>query len=179
MTSDELKTAATGFLPGAVVGAAIVWLAMSMAPGPVQVPLTLPSDTQDSTTETDKSPTPDTAQKSSPSGARVKTDDQPAGRAAMIKSVSLEATSWIAIRDYSDGKIGNVLGAVRREKGESTNVVIDLLRATEPGKQYAIVIFAENGDGTFSTKTDTPVLAGTDAVHATFTAQTPVAPNGR
>lgn len=183
MTSDELKTAATGFLPGAVVGATIVWLAMSMAPAPAAVPITLPSDTQDSepsSTQTDEpenaaSPTPNTS-----GSSRIHAEDQPAGRAVLIKRVDLDKTSWIAVRDYADMKIGNVLGAVRREPGISENVVVDLLRATEPGKQYAVVIFADNGDGAFDTKTDTSILAaGEDVQHAVLTAQTPVAPNGR
>lgn len=172
MTSDELKTAATGFLPGAVVGAAVVWLAMSMTPAPAPVP-TLPSDTKD--TET-----PITETKAAPASASVlDVIDQPAGRAVVVKRLDVAATSWIAVRDYADDKIGNVLGAVRREKGTAQNAVIDLLRATEPGKKYVVVIFTDNGDGEFSTKTDTPLKDSTDTVKAVFTAQTPVAPNGR
>lgn len=192
MTSDELKTAATGFLPGAVVGAVVVWLAMSMTPAPV-VPVTLPSDTTDSTQDeknaensTEKSagetqaPKGDTRPAAQQAGTNtLEAGDQPAGRAVLVKRVSLEKTSWIAVRDFADGKIGNVLGASRKDKGTTQDVIIDLLRATEPGKQYAIVIFADNGDGAFSTKTDTPILAGAEPYRVTFSATTPVTPNGR
>jgi len=187
MTSDELKTAATGFLPGAVVGAVVVWLAMSMTPPP-NIPVTLPSDTSDSAQKEEKKDTKDSASsatdtkqatKAAPQGVSLEAADQPAGRAVTVKRVTLDKTSWIAVRDFSGGKIGNVLGASRKEAGTLTGVVVDLLRTTEPGKQYAIVIFTDNGDGTFSTKTDTPVLSGTDPYRVTFTATTPVAPNGR
>jgi hypothetical protein len=186
MTSDELKTAATGFLPGAVVGAVVVWLAMSMTPTPI-VPVTLPSDTTDRAQD-EKSPEKSVEQP--PSGKAkepaqvtntntVEVSDQPAGRAVMVKRISLEKTSWIAVRDFKDGKIGNVLGASRKEKGTMQDVIIDLLRSTEPGQQYAVVIFTDNGDGAFSTKTDTPVLSGSEPYRVTFSATTPVAPSGR
>jgi len=174
MTSDELKTAATGFLPGAVVGAVVVWLAMSMTPAPSPVP-TLPSDTRDTSEAPAQIP-------ESSSDVRPKTLqvlDQPAGRAVVVKSVDISVTSWIAVRDYVDQKIGNVLGAVRRAEGTSQDVVVDLLRSTEPGKQYAVVILTDNGDGEFSTKTDSPLMDGTAQVMGVFTATVPVAPNGR
>ena len=174
MTSDELKTAATGFLPGAVVGAVVVWLAMSMTPAPSPVP-TLPSDTRD----TNEAPAPSTETSADVRPSMLQVLDQPAGRAVVVKSVDVSATSWIAVRDYADQKIGNVLGAARREKGTSRDVVVDLLRATEPGKQYAVVILTDNGDGEFSTKTDSPLMDGAKQVMTVFTASIPVAPNGR
>ena len=177
MTSDELKTAATGFLPGVVVGAVVVWLAMSMTPAPI-VPVSLPSDTKDS--EQKSAPETKTAPaQTTTSGNKLEVVDQPAGRAVIVKSVTVEKTSWIAVRDFANGKIGNVLGASRREPGTSRDTVVDLLRGTEPGKQYAVVLFIDNGDGAFSTKTDTPFMSGTETYRVIMTATTPVAPNGR
>ncbi len=175
MTSDELKTAATGFLPGVVVGAAVVWLAMSMSASPM-IPVSLDADTTDPEPQ---APSEAVVKTAPPTGVSVSANDQPAGRAVIVEKAMLTATSWIAIRDFADGKIGNILGAVRREAGASDDVIVDLLRATVPGSEYAVVVFTDDGDGKFDSKRDTPVMSGDEPYHVTMTATTPVTPNGR
>jgi hypothetical protein len=66
---------------------------------------------------------------------------------------TLDANSWIAIRDNVNGKPGNILGARLFGKG-SREGSIELIRATEVGKSYFAVVHNSNGDQKFDSKAD-------------------------
>ena len=73
---------------------------------------------------------------------------------------------WVAVRDYTDGAFGNVLGATRYSKSEGRMPThVTLKRATEAGKTYAVVFYS--ADTEFDLKTITMV----EGVKAEFTAQ--------
>lgn len=93
------------------------------------------------------------------SGGDVTVESQAAGKVVTIAEVAADGDTWIAVRDDVNGKPGNILGAKRVSTGTHTAVSIPLLRATESGKSYIIVLFTDNGDKKFDHKTDRPVLS--------------------
>lgn len=75
---------------------------------------------------------------------------------------------WIGVRDYQDGKLGGILGVVRfsEEQGLVPTEII-LQRPTVAGKEYAVMIFEENGDRKFNSAEDKQL----DTVFTTFKAE--------
>lgn len=74
---------------------------------------------------------------------------------------------WIGVRDYQDGKLGGILGVVRfsEEQGLVPTEII-LQRPTVAGKEYAVVVYEENGDRKFNVAEDKQI----DKVFTTFSA---------
>lgn len=90
--------------------------------------------------------------------AEVVVRGQSAGRTVTVEHVALSQTGWIAVHEVIDGEgTGNVLGAARRDAGEYDNVTVNLLRATDSGKEYAIVLYSDNGNSEFDLKADLPI----------------------
>ena len=168
MNAMDWKSGLITFFPGVVVGGALI-MAVQTFTGREVVPVQSPVANAETKTNT-----------VSETGQTLAVVDQPAGRAVMIQKVTLDATSWIAVRDLNnDGSVGNILGAVRRNTGAHSDVIIDLLRSTEPEKKYAVVLFTDNGDGTFSTKSDAPYMNGAEIFRTEFSVTTPRSPGGR
>jgi hypothetical protein len=85
-------------------------------------------------------------------------NDQKPGSTVEISSLKLVDPSWIAIRDDISGNPGpKVLGARYFATG-ADNGTVELLRNTVEGKSYFAIIYKDNGDGKFDSKTD-PVVA--------------------
>lgn len=79
----------------------------------------------------------------------VSVSDQLSGNIVFVDSVTVPPPGvWIAVREMSNGDLGNVLGAVR-VSGPRSTVSISLLRATEPGRQYAIELYRDDANGAF------------------------------
>jgi hypothetical protein len=135
-------------------------------------------------TGTQSTSTPGTQASSSTAeggAAHISVNDQPAGMAATVSSVTLPAAGWVAVHELGeDGVLGNVLGAAWLPAGTHADAIVTLLRATKPDQQYAIVLYTDNGNKQFDLHADTPI-AGSNGqpVTATFTATTPVAPAGQ
>lgn len=82
------------------------------------------------------------------SGA-VAVSDQAAGTAVLIDSVTVPPPGvWIAVREMNGTDLGNVLGALRVGNPQS-NVSVPLLRATEPGRDYAVELYRDDNGGAF------------------------------
>lgn len=98
-------------------------------------------------------------------GEEVTVDDQPAGDRVVVADAKISRVSWIAVRDSM-----RIYGAKRVNpvgNGQTfTDVVVPLLRNTEAGKTYSVVVFADDGDGAFDFKKDALV----DGLDDTFTA---------
>lgn len=106
--------------------------------------------------------------------------DQVAGRAVTATNVTLPVVGWLAVHEVrSGGVIGNILGAARREAGTYESVIINLLRGTTPDGEYAIIVYADNGNREFDLKADLPIAQNGAPVVARFTATTPVRPAGQ
>ncbi|MFA5942138.1 MAG: hypothetical protein WC798_00480 [Candidatus Paceibacterota bacterium] len=82
------------------------------------------------------------------SGA-VSVADQSSGSVVMVESITVPPPGvWVAVREVTGGKLGNVLGAARVD-GPRSSVPVQLLRATEPGRSYAVELYRDDGNGTF------------------------------
>lgn len=100
---------------------------------------------------------------------KVDVSNQAAGTSVALESATYPVSEgWIGVRDYTDGRLGGLLGVVRfsEEQGLVPSEVV-LQRATIAGKEYAVVVYTESGDRQFSLANDVQL----DSVFATFTAQ--------
>lgn len=105
---------------------------------------------------------------SAPSVAAITVSDQKAGMVALVSLVSTDAPAWLALRENNNGLVGNILGAKRLDVGTAGNVEIPLLRATQVGKSYSVVLFKDNGDKVFDFKTDAPMTADGTLISKSF-----------
>lgn len=87
-------------------------------------------------------------------GEAVSVKDQPAGSFVVVESANLSQEGWVAVRDAS----GRTLGAARLDAGAHSAVQVELLRGTEAGQKYQVLLYADNGDKEFDLHTDTLVM---------------------
>ncbi len=102
------------------------------------------------------------------SGDAVSVQDQSAGDTVRVDSATLPHMGWVAVRDGD----GRVLGAARLEAGAHTTVQVELLRATETGERYQILLYVDDGDKAFDLHKDTLLMNADGSVSgAAFTAR--------
>ena len=74
---------------------------------------------------------------------------QAAGSEVVVDTIQVPITGvWVAVRELEGEVLGNVLGAARIS-GTHTAFSVPLLRATEPGRTYAIELYRDDNDGVF------------------------------
>ena len=79
---------------------------------------------------------------------------QPAGSTVMLNMTTVpELNIWVAVHEMLGNELGNVLGAARI-RDSSPTITIPLLRDTESGRLYSIVLYRDNGDNLFSRTDD-------------------------
>jgi hypothetical protein len=106
------------------------------------------------------------ADKVVPESGAVSVANQPAGDQVTVESVTVPPPSiWVAVRETNGEDLGNVLGALHIT-GPQSQIVVPLLRATEPGLTYAVELYRDDGDGAFD-----PVA---DSVYVDFETGAPV-----
>ena len=94
--------------------------------------------------------------------------DQAAGFDVKVGSINISQPLWVVVYEDIEGIRGNILGA-RRVHPEETETTVKLLRETEPGKTYHVVLHRDDGDDTFDFKTtDTPFIEGGVEITETF-----------
>ena len=96
--------------------------------------------------------------------------DQRAGNLVFIQHIDASVPTWVAVRDVTNGAIGNILGA-EMITTTTDDLPITLLRSTKAGEQYAVFLYQEDGDGRFDFKKDALVMQNNTPVSAMFTAQ--------
>ncbi|MHB8660627.1 MAG: DUF7282 domain-containing protein [Minisyncoccota bacterium] len=90
-----------------------------------------------------------TSPATSSSGA-LSVADQSAGDTVAIESATVPPPGvWVAVREMQGSDLGNVLGAVL-VSGPRSNFSVPLLRATEPGRPYAVELYRDDTNGTFN-----------------------------
>ncbi len=98
-------------------------------------------------------------------GEEVHVDNQPAGDSVRVVEARLSRVSWIAVRDdlriYGAARVTPPIGG-----GTMTDITVPLLRNTEAGKTYKVVVYADDGDLVFDFKKDALV----DGLDDTFSA---------
>jgi hypothetical protein len=96
-------------------------------------------------------------------------NDQPAGTSISLARATYPVSEgWIGVREFNNEQLGFILGVVRFS--ESQGLVpeeIILQRATTPGRDYAVVVFTEDGDYNFNLANDVQI----DTIFDTFTAE--------
>jgi hypothetical protein len=88
-----------------------------------------------------------------PKSGAITVVEQPAGDSVIVESVTVPPPGvWIAVREVNGDELGNVLGAAR-VTGPRSEVSIPLLRATEPGRAYAVQLYRDDATGPFDPAT--------------------------
>ncbi|MEZ4200132.1 MAG: hypothetical protein R3B69_00810 [Candidatus Paceibacterota bacterium] len=176
---QESQKTIVAFVAGLLVGGLLVWVFSAdnhkqseMSDEMNDSTSTMVDESADSQADTDDMDTSDTTNstRESQSGdASIEVRDQAAGNVVAIEgAVYPNDEGWMGVKDYNDGQLSGLLGVARFSKEQGlTPTEVELLRATEAGKQYAIVYFTENGDREFSLATDVQI----DDVVAVFTAR--------
>lgn len=125
--------------------------------------------TSTGSTATDTSDTTDIAPSSSVTedGEAVAVPDQPAGSFVSVGPVTLSKMGWVAIKDEK----GWILGAGRLDAGMTENIQVPLLRNTESGSRYQVLLYIDDGDKVFDFHKDMLVMnADGGVVGVMFTA---------
>lgn len=93
-------------------------------------------------------------------GEEIHADDQPAGDSVRVSEARLSRVSWVAVRDdlriYGAARVNPPAGG-----GTVTDITVPLLRNTETGKTYSVVVYADDGDNIFDFKKDA-LVSGLD-----------------
>lgn len=76
------------------------------------------------------------------SGEAVSVASQAAGVNVTVSSLTLAQPGWVAVRDSS----GRTLGAAWFDAGTHTGVSVPLLRSTEAGQSYQVLLYADSGN---------------------------------
>jgi hypothetical protein len=173
---QEGQKTVVSFIVGLLIGGLLVW-AFS---GPtVDAPKTEAEADDTERVEGEEVEVPQTTETETEVAAPVATlpvgdgnvvvNNQTAGTVVTLTSATYPVSEgWIGVRDYQAGQLGGLLGVARFS--ESQGLVpsgVVLQRATEAGKEYAVVVYTDNGDRQFSLADDIQL----DSVFATFTAQ--------
>ena len=81
-------------------------------------------------------------------GEAISVASQSAGASVTISSVTLTEMGWVAVRDDR----GWTLGAARLDARTHENIAVELLRATESGQRYQVLLYHDDGDREFDLK---------------------------
>lgn len=101
-------------------------------------------------------------------GDAVVVNDQPAGPIVEVTMLTLSKPGWVAVYEDNNGTPGNVLGAARFEEGIHLGE-ISLLRSTEPGKIYYLILHADTNTREFDLKKNPLIMDAKGAsIRSTF-----------
>ncbi len=170
---DGQKTI-VAFVVGLLIGGMLVW-AFSGSPSETKNEdehtdeETSEIQNTEAETETVSAETETEAPKLSVGDGKIVVSDQPASAAIALTSATYPVSEgWVGVREFNNEQLGYILGVVRFS--ESQGLVpseIVLQRSTTAGKQYAVVVYTENGDFDFNLANDVQI----DTIYSTFTAQ--------
>lgn len=126
------------------------------------------TDTESTTEATETADEPAPVPTLSVGDGKVTVEGQAASSFVTLASATYPvAEGWIGVREYTDGKLGNILGVSRFSQEQGlVPTGVTLQRPTIAGKEYAVVVFTESGDRAFNLADDKQL----DSVFATFTA---------
>ncbi len=146
LTNQDYQKSIVAFVAGLLIGGLLVWVfSAPEATAPTEVVVDANAakviDVTDAATSDAAAPTVG-------EGKVAVTGDIAAGESVAVTVTDYPATDgWVAIRDYVDGALGSVLGASRYSQSEGKYPAkVDLFRATEAGKNYAVVFYTQATD---------------------------------
>lgn len=134
-----------------IIGAVFFFMQRSSVPE-AEIPLVDLAGAEIEQEEVDEPTRPSQAVTTTASGESVSVENQAAGSSVVITSMHLTRESWVAVRDAA----GWVLGAARFAPG-TTSGTVRLLRETEAGQNYAVIIYIDNGNRIFDIYEDAVV----------------------
>ena len=105
-----------------------------------------------------------------PSNSSITVNNQIAGSSVTISSITLDRSAWVSVEEDNDGERGNILGALWLPAGTHSSQSIELLRSTESGSLYHIVLRGDDGDKRFDYIVDTELQSDGENITATFSA---------
>lgn len=175
---QEGQKTVVAFVAGLLIGGLLVWVFSSnpeaaTAPtqtesDPVEVEVSETETEEVTEEEGDDATTTDTTQTVEVGEGTINVSDQSAGMSVAIDGAIFPVTDgWIAVRSYTDGQLGNILGAARfsQEQGLAPDEV-PLLTPTITDQEYAVVFFSDDGNRDFNLDGDVQL----DVAMETFTA---------
>jgi len=178
-TQQDGQKTIVAFVVGLLIGGMLVWAFSEPHTdrvddmNPIAVEVT--DDVANTKTETDSKTTP-TGEVDVPTtptlpvgDGEVRVMNQPASiEVALDEAVFPVAEGWIGVRNYQNDQLGTILGVTRFSESQGrVPTSIPLQTPTIAGRQYAVVIFTEDGDFTFNLAGDVQI----DTIFATFTAE--------
>ena len=84
--------------------------------------------------------------------------DQASGMSVQVGNVEFAVPGWVVVHETEGGHVLNALGAARLDAGSYTGVIVELLRTTEPGGSYAVILYSDNGNKEFEIRGDLPII---------------------
>jgi hypothetical protein len=163
----ESQKTVVAFISGLLIGGLLVWV-FSSSPEAVAPEVKI-DDTKEIPEEVVKNETKsDEVMKVTVGEGSVLVSNQTAGKTVVIDSLSLPTESgWIVVREFTNGSIGNILGAARYSVEEGLiPKSIELIRGTTAGGTYQVVFFKNEGAVEFNLSEDTVI----DGIATTFDA---------
>ncbi len=166
---QEGQKTVVAFVTGLLIGGLLVWVFSSTPEGknkPEEKSVKTDSEQVeqgDTKTEEKKSETAEVKENIVVGKGAISVADQSAGTVVTLGKVEFPSRNgWVVVRDYADGKSGNVLGASRYSADDGlVPTTVDLMRATKAGNSYQVVFFTNGGDTGFSLADDV-LIEGTE-----------------
>ncbi|MAZ40980.1 hypothetical protein CL654_02590 [bacterium] len=87
----------------------------------------------------------------------VTVESQVAGESVLVKELTLSDRLWVVVYEERDGDKGNILGARRLQEGSHNDQIVTLLRGTEAGNRYYVLLHNDDGDDIFDFTKDLPL----------------------
>ena len=172
---DGQKTI-VAFVVGLLIGGMLVWaFSGSSTSAPVVQDETLTDEMSDEGTHDDEMNDVSTSgvENEVPTltvgdGDVVVVDQAASANIALESATYPVSEGWIGVREFNNEQLGYILGVVRfsESQGLVPNEIV-LQRSTTPGRDYAVVIFTEDGDFDFNLASDVQI----DTIYSTFTAE--------
>ena len=165
MDTDESKKMnqklLLSFIAGLIVGGGVTWFVIGsevLSPTVDDVEDTTMTDTTGNAAGGDSSRDENGSTVMGTDNDRIIVEDQLAGDRVLLREVELTNASWVVVHEETDSFLGNALGAARLDPGVYEGGYVELLRNTETGSTYHVLMYQDNGDKEFNLDEDSIVV---------------------